>query len=145
MKEENSGGSYDNERQQRLSSRISEDPSNLDHVIPVGSGAPGAGSELAGPTIKYSSLEAAAAQRKQRETEPANRESLKSRYSSDPCRVIGGGGIGGGMPAFSPLAEENDFPAVPAPPTPIDKGSFNLPEGKNKMQKHLQKMYMEKR
>ena len=84
----------------------------MDHVIPVGNeSAP----------IKYSSLEAAAAQRKQRENSP-NRNSHKSRYTSEPCKAA----AAPTAPLLGSGLEETDFPSVPAPPTPIGKAAFDL-------------------
>ena len=85
----------------------------MDHVIPVGNeSAP----------IKYSSLEAAAAQRKQRENSP-NRNSHKSRYTSEPCKAAAAAPT---APLLGSGLEETDFPSVPAPPTPIGKAAFDL-------------------
>ena len=89
--------------------------------------------------IKYSGLEAAAAARKQRETSPNARDSVKSRYSSDPCKVLGNAPGSGGAENHHHhhqpmIPEENsdqlndqldgDFLPVPAslppaPPTPM--------------------------
>lgn len=68
---------------------------------------------------KYSGLEAAAAMRKQREAAPV-RDSVNSRYSSDPCKVL-----------IEPDnlekgEDEVDFPPMPAPPTPM-AGRNELP------------------
>jgi hypothetical protein len=63
------------------------------------------GSGACGPIRekKYSGLEAAAAAQQKRKEEPM-RDSLNSRYSSDPCKVIG-----------------EEMPMMPAPPTPLHK------------------------
>ena len=100
----------------------------MDHVIPLtNENAP----------IKYSSLEAAAAQRKQRENNTPDRNSHKSRYSSDPCKILGGG-----IALLGGIDECGDFPSVPAPPTPIGKTpAFDFKDEDvmdGKLTKHLQ-------
>ena len=76
--------------------------------------------------IKYSGLEAAAAARKQREISagPNARDSVKSRYSSDPCKVLGGDVLGPRDPAIQEEQEVDDMPPpnMPAPPTPMAQG-----------------------
>ena len=64
---------------------------------------------------KYSGLEAAAAAQQKRKGEVPARDSLNSRYSSDPCKVIG-------------PREEEEVPVMPAPPTPLGGDNKRLKE-----------------
>ena len=61
---------------------------------------------------KYSGLESAMEAKNKRVAERENtrppRDSVSSRYSSDPCRVLG-----------VPGQDEFDGPDMPAPPTPV--------------------------
>ena len=74
--------------------------------------------------MKYSGLEAAAAARKQRETSPTARDSVKSRYSSDPCKVLGSVELNPGSVGSIMIPEESgqddNAPVAPAPPTPLN-------------------------
>ena len=113
VKEENSGGSnYDNDRAARQ-------PANrLDTIIQP---PPSPRQEM-----KYSGLEAAAAKRKQREAGEPGRDSLKSRYSSDPCKVLS---PLNNPPFKGPITEEY---LPPAPPTPIaGQGGNNTSSNEN--------------
>jgi len=61
---------------------------------------------------KYSGLEAAAAARRHRDTAPDGRDSMSSRYCSDPCRVP--------PEHWDKDMLDNEYPDMPAPPTPIE-------------------------
>ncbi len=61
------------------------------------------------------------------------RDSVNSRYSSDPCKVIGVGdreedsGLGSGIGG---LGDDVEVPNMPAPPTPISSQPYGGSAGK---------------
>ena len=121
VKEENSGGStYDNERG---GSGGRSQPASLNTII-----QPPPSPKHPQPhhhqELKYGGLEAAAAMRKQREAEEPGRDSVKSRYSSDPCKVLSPTqNAAVGFKGSSSVMNEEYLP--PAPPTPIAQGNSN--------------------
>jgi len=81
---------------------------------------------------KYRGLEAAAEAKKQRGENPP-RDSVSSRYSADPCKVLGPGGewvdapMGNHLP---PMAEENEFPKGFVD-LPVDEDDYLQPRSTN--------------
>ena len=121
-----SDSDYDNDAHQRLLND-SDRPGyqHYSHPRSVGLPPPQPGES------RYSSLEMAAAAKKEREGHPP-RSSVNSRYSADPCRIVGDReDEPDGTPPMPPVY--NGGGAQPAGPRlPVDEDDYLQPKSSNK-------------